>query len=120
MPNIDTLEQALQLAGADTPVHTASDIKSNWSRIVESAVRHGEVIVTHHRRPEVVVMDVGAYADLIRRASPAGPLVALQAGFDRRFVALDTRTGDGKLGAIAAAGIPPPRRKRKAASAKRG
>lgn len=117
MHNVDTIEQALQLAGADTPVHAASDIKNHWSRIVESAVRHGEVIVTRHRRPEVVVMDVGAYADLVRRAGAAGPLNALQADFDRRFTALNTQSGDRKLGAVAAAGIPPSRRTRKKATA---
>ena len=114
MPNVDTIEEALQLTGADTPVHRASDIKSNWSRIVESAVRHGEVIVTRHRRPEVVVMDVAAYADLVRRAEAVGPLNALQADFERRFAALNTESGDRKLGAVAAAGIPPPRPARKA------
>lgn len=119
MHNVDTVEKALQLAGADTPVHPASDIKTQWSRIVESAMRHGEVIVTHHRRPEVVVMDVGAYAELVRRAEAAGPLHGLQADFDRRFAALDTRTGDAGLREIAAAGIPPPSHKRKPVSRKR-
>ena len=85
MSTHDNLASLLELTGADTPVHPASDIKSGWGRIVESAVRHGEVIVTHHRRPEVVVMDVAAYADLMRRAEANGPLRILQADFDKRF-----------------------------------
>lgn len=106
MHTIDTLEQVLDLAGADTPVHSASDIKSGWSRIVESAMRHGEVIITHHRHPEVVVMDVAAYADMVRRAETNHPLGALRAEFDRRFAKLDTESGAGRLRAVAATGIP--------------
>lgn len=108
MHTLDTLDTILDLAGADTPVHPASDIKSGWSRIVENAVRHGEVIITHHRRPEAVVMDVAAYADLARRAEANSPLQALRADFDRRFAKLNTKSGTTRLRAQAAAGIPAP------------
>lgn len=108
MPTHNSLAAILDLTGADTPVHPASDIKSGWSQIVENAVRHGEVIVTHHRRPEVVVMDVATYADLVRRAESNSPLRFLRADFDRRFAQLNTRAGAAKLRTIAAAGIPKP------------
>lgn len=102
------LDEILELTGAGTPVHPASDIKNSWSRIVESAVRHGEVIVTHHRRPEVVVMDVAAYAALARRAEANSPLQALRADFDRRFAKLNTKAGATRLHRAAAAGLPAP------------
>ena len=102
----ETVEEVLDLTGADTPVHPASAVKNGWSRIVESAVRHGEVIVTNHSRPEVIVIDVVVYADLVRRAQANDPLEVLQADFDRRFAALNTRPGADKLRNIAATGLP--------------
>ncbi|MEO7148745.1 MAG: type II toxin-antitoxin system prevent-host-death family antitoxin [Rhodanobacteraceae bacterium] len=102
----ETVEEVLDLTGADTPVHSASAVKNGWSRIVEGAVRHGEVIVTNHSRPEVVVVDVGVYADLVRRIQAKDPLEILRADFDHRFAALNTRAGADKLHRIAAAGIP--------------
>ncbi|MEO6967384.1 MAG: type II toxin-antitoxin system prevent-host-death family antitoxin [Rhodanobacteraceae bacterium] len=102
----ETLEEVLDLTGADTPVHSASAVKNGWGRIVEGAVRHGEVIVTNHSRPEVVVIDVGVYADLVRRARAKDPLEVLRADFDHRFAALNTRAGADKLRKIIATGIP--------------
>lgn len=122
MPATSNLQRVLDLAGPDTPVHPASDVKSSWGVIVKNAMRHGEVIVTHHHRPEVVVMDVAAYADLARRAEANGPLQALRAGFDRRFTKLNTDTGSARLRRIAAGGIPAPARPkagRKPGAAKR-
>lgn len=102
-----TLEDVRKLAGADTPVHPASAVKSGWASIVREAVRHGEVIVTNHDRPEVVVVDIAAYAELVRRAQANDPLRALQADFDRRMAVLATPAGATRLRSMAAAGMAP-------------
>lgn len=113
-----TIDDIRKLAGADTPVHPASAVKAGWSSIVREAVRHGEVIVTNHNRPEVVVIDIAAYAELVRRAQANDPLQALAADFDRRMAALATPAGGARLRAVAAAGIAPPRTTRKAKAAR--
>ena len=100
-----TLQDVLGLTGADTPVHPASAIKSSWPAIVRDVARHGEVIVTHHNRPEVVLLDVDAYAALVRRAEANDPLKALAAEFDRKLAVLDTAQGAARLRAVAAAGL---------------
>ncbi len=114
-----TLEDVRQLAGADTPVRPASAVKSGWSGIVRDAVRFGEVIVTNHNRPEVVVVDIAAYADLVRRARSNErsdePLRVLQADFDRRLAMFGSAEGGARLRAVAALGIPAPPSRRKPA-----
>lgn len=115
LDNPIALDALMELAGADIPVHPASAVKNGWSRIVQDAVRNGEVIVTNHSRPEVVVMDVANYADLMRRVRAKDPLKVLKADFECRFAALNNRTGNAKLRAAAAAGIPPPKRRKREA-----
>ncbi|HST45128.1 MAG TPA: type II toxin-antitoxin system prevent-host-death family antitoxin [Luteimonas sp.] len=99
------LQDVLKLTGADTPVHPASAVKASWPAIVRDVARHGEVIVTHHNRPEVVLVDVAAYADLVRRAEANDPLKMLAAEFDRRLAVLDGVDGNARLRAAAAAGL---------------
>ncbi|MHB8911862.1 MAG: type II toxin-antitoxin system prevent-host-death family antitoxin [Lysobacter sp.] len=111
----NTIEDVRKLAGADTPVHPASAVKAGWSGIVREAVRYGEVIVTNHNRPEVVVVNIAAYAELVRRAQANDPLRALQADFDRRLAVLATPEGEARLRSIAAMGIGAPAARRKAA-----
>jgi len=101
------LDDVLKLAGAGTPVRTASEVKTKWATIVREVARHGEVIVTHHNRPEVVVLDPATYSDLVRRAEGNDPLKALTAQFDRKLALLHTATGGARLRAAAAAGIGP-------------
>jgi len=108
MRSVNTIDDVRALAGADTPVHPASTVKTGWRGIVREAVRHGEVIVTNHNRPEVVVLDVSVYADLIRRAQANDPLDVLTRAFDEKLAALDSPDGDARLRAIAASGIPQP------------
>ena len=107
-----TLDNIRQLAGDDTPVRSASEVKSGWSGIVREVVRHGEVIVTHHGRPQVVVVDVEAYADLMRRAQANDPLSLLAAEFDQRLATLDTPASASRLRRAAASGIASPARRR--------
>lgn len=64
------------------------------------------MIVTKHSRPEVVIVDVGVYADLVRRAQAKDPLEVLRVDFDHRFAALNTGAGADKLRKIVATGIP--------------
>lgn len=112
MPPPQTLDDVRQLAGGDTPVHSASEVKSGWSGIVREAVRHGEVIVTHHGKPQAVVVDVVAYAALVRRAQTNDPLQALVADFDRRLAVLNTPGAGERLRRVAAGGIASPARRR--------
>ncbi|MGV8931632.1 MAG: type II toxin-antitoxin system prevent-host-death family antitoxin [Luteimonas sp.] len=113
MQPLSTLDSVRRLAGDDTPVRSASEVKSGWSGIVREVARHGEVIVTHHGRPQAVVVDVEAYADLVRRAQASDPLDLLAAEFDRRFATLDTPAGASRLRRAAAGGIVSPARRRK-------
>lgn len=113
MQPLRNIDHVRQLAGDDTPVRSASEVKSGWSGIVREVVRHGEVIVTHHGRPQAVVVDVEAYADLVRRANANDPLEVLAAEFDRRFAALDTPAGASRLRSVAAGGITSPARRRR-------
>ena len=76
------LQEVLRLTGADTPVHPASAVKASWPAIVRDVARHGEVIVTHHNRPEVVLLDIAAYAELVRRAEANDPLRTPAAEFE--------------------------------------
>lgn len=112
MPSPQTLDDVRQLVGDDTPVHSASEVKSGWSGIVREAVRHGEVIVTHHGKPQAVVVDVVAYAALVRRAQANDPLQALVADFDRRLAVLNTPGAGERLRRVAAGGIASPARRR--------
>ena len=107
-----TLDSVRRLAGDDTPVRSASEVKAGWSGIVREALRHGEVIVTHHGRPQAVVVDVDAYAELVRRAQANDPLAQLAAAFDQRLGALDAPAAAGRLRRAAAGGIASPARRR--------
>jgi len=113
MQPLATLDNVRQLAGEDTPVRSASEVKNGWSGILREVVRHGEVIVTHHGRPQALVVDIETYADLIRRAQANDPLQLLAAEFDRRLAALDTPAGASRLRRAAADGIASPARRRK-------
>ncbi|MGH8083644.1 MAG: type II toxin-antitoxin system prevent-host-death family antitoxin, partial [Lysobacter sp.] len=104
MQPLPTLDTVRKLAGDDTPVRSASEVKAGWSGIVREVVRHGEVIVTHHGRPQALVVDVETYADLVRRAQANDPLELLATEFDRRLAALDTPASAGRLRRAAAAG----------------
>ena len=112
-----SLDALLALAGRDTPVRTASQAKTGWAGLVRDVARSGAAIVTHHNRPEVVLLDPAAYADLLRRAQERDPLAVLTADFDRRLAALHTPAGGAALKRVAAAGIGPrTRRARKTAT----
>lgn len=111
-----TLDEVRQLAGDDTPVRPASEVKNGWSGIVRELARHGEVIVTHHGRPQALVVDVDVYAEMVRRAQASDPLAALAAEFDRKLAVLNTPAGTGRLRRAAAAGIAGPARRRKPAT----
>lgn len=67
---------------------TASEVKERWRDIVEDVKRHGEVTVTNHERPEVVVLSVDRYAELRREAEVNDPLTTLRDRFDRELAVL--------------------------------
>jgi prevent-host-death family protein len=95
MPQL-TVEQLAKLAGKHSK-RTASDVKVRWRDIVEEANAYGEVIVTNHNRPEVVVVSIDQYAKLRAEASANDPLTKLRAEFDRELAVLRTADSSRKL-----------------------
>jgi prevent-host-death family protein len=63
----------------------ASLVKTNWRDIVADANIHGEVVVTNHERPEVVVVSMARYEKLRRDAEANDPLAKLRAEWDREL-----------------------------------
>ncbi|HUP64149.1 MAG TPA: type II toxin-antitoxin system prevent-host-death family antitoxin, partial [Thermoanaerobaculia bacterium] len=62
--------------------------KNHWRDIVAEANAYGEVIVTNHSRPEVVVVSIDHFARLKKDASANDPLVTLREEFDRELAVL--------------------------------
>lgn len=95
MPQL-TVEQLAELAGKHSR-RPASDVKSRWRDIVEEARAYGEVIVTNHNRPEVMVVSIDQYAKLKSDALANDPLTKLRADFDRELAVLRTAVSSRKL-----------------------
>lgn len=76
----------------------ASDVKRRgWRGVMRTLRAEGAVLITNHDRPEAVILDADAYADLLERAAQAesrleSDLAALRQRFDERLAAL--RQGD--------------------------
>ena len=79
----------------DLPRTPATDVKKQGWRGLMRAVGHsGRVVVTHHNRPEAVVLSAQEYdaiAVALREAAAQGDpaLEALRRRFDERLAALD-------------------------------
>lgn len=67
---------------------TASEVKERWRDVVADAKRHGEVTVTNHERPEVVVLSMDRYEELKREAHANDPLQTLHRRFESELAAL--------------------------------
>lgn len=91
------LEQLEKLAGKQSRRRPASDVKSSWREIVSEVNAVGEVVVTNHNRPEVVVVSVERYAKLKSDAAANDPLETLRAAFDRELAVLEDSKAAGKL-----------------------
>jgi prevent-host-death family protein len=76
---------------------SASEVKARWRDIVEEANAYGEVIITNHGRPEVVVVSIDQYAKLKAEARANDPLTRLRAEFDRELAVLRTAGSSRKL-----------------------
>lgn len=63
----------------------ASDVKSSWREIVAEVNTHGEVVVTNHSRPEVVVVSIERFKKLEEAAFANDPLAALREEWDRQL-----------------------------------
>jgi prevent-host-death family protein len=70
---------------AATKAVPASSVRTKWRDIVAEANASGEVVVTHHDRPEVVVLSMKHYDDLKRRSDPHDALAAYDADLERRM-----------------------------------
>jgi len=66
----------------------ASFVKAHWRDVVAEAKAVGEVVVTHHERPEAVVLSMERYEELTRDAAAADPLAVLREEFDRELAVL--------------------------------
>lgn len=82
-----TMKELETLAGPHS-TRPASDVKSQWRAIVQEANELGEVIVTNHNRPEVVVVSVEQYTALKAQAAANDPLVQLRSQFDGELASL--------------------------------
>lgn len=92
----------LEAIADEHSTHQASEVKSNWRRIVQEA-RKKEVIVTNYNRPEAVVMSAARYAELLAAARANDPLRRLHEDFDRALDVLRTPGAADKLREIFAA-----------------
>jgi len=63
----------------------ASFVKGHWRDIVAEANAHGEVVVTNHDRPEVIVLSLARYEKLQSDAEANDPLTKLRAEWDREL-----------------------------------
>jgi prevent-host-death family protein len=75
----------------------ASDVKKSWREIVNEVNTVGDVLVTNHNRPEVVVVSVERYAKLKRDAAANDPLETLRSTFDRELAVLQSGKAAGTL-----------------------
>lgn len=75
----------------------ASEVKAHWRDIVEEANAYGEVVVTNHNRPAVVVVSIDRYEKLKVEAEANDPLAALRAEFDRELALLRQRNAASRL-----------------------
>ncbi|HVR38068.1 MAG TPA: type II toxin-antitoxin system prevent-host-death family antitoxin [Thermoanaerobaculia bacterium] len=82
-----TLDQLEALAGTHS-THAASDVKSDWRKIVEEAEDLGPVIVTNDNKPEAVVLSVDQYATLKASASVSDPMRRIRAELDQELAVL--------------------------------
>src|SRR5437773_2687010 len=81
----------------------ASDVKAHWRDVVADARKNGEVLVTNHDRPEVVVLSIDRYTELKRDAVANDPLTMLRSEFDRELAVLRGRAAASKLRRVFAA-----------------
>lgn len=67
----------------------ATDVKRKWREIVKEAKQFGEVIVTNHNDPEVVVMSPEEYVKMKTEAAANDPLEKLRAEWDQELAVLN-------------------------------
>jgi|SRR6185436_7780819 len=91
-----TSKQRMEVADGQA-VRPASFVKTHWRDVVADAKAHGEVVVTHHDRPEVVVVSLERYEKLRRDAAAHDPLATLRAEFDRELASLREADAADKL-----------------------
>jgi PHD/YefM family antitoxin component YafN of YafNO toxin-antitoxin module len=75
----------------------ASEVKERWREIVQEATKHGEVMVTHHERPDVIVLSLDRYQELKHDADASDSLKTLRAEFDRELAPLRQPDASTKL-----------------------
>ena len=97
LPALDTLPR--------TP---ASDVKKlGWRGVMREVGRAGSVVVTHHDRPEAVILSLDEYRALVQAAEAAqrasqSALDSLRHDFDQRLAALAEPDAGQRLRAVLA------------------
>jgi prevent-host-death family protein len=81
----------------------ASEVKERWRDVVADAKRDGEVTVTNHERPEVVVLSIERYQQLTAEAAANDPLRTLHDRFEKELAALRAPDAASRLRAAFAA-----------------
>lgn len=75
----------------------AGDIKRRGWKSIVSAAQTSVVPITNHGKPEVVVMSVERYAELVAVAAASDPLQMLRSRFDERLDVLRGKGVEGRL-----------------------
>ena len=88
------MSAALLPALDDLPRTPASSVKKlGWRGVMREVDRTGSVVVTHHDRPEAVILSLDEYRALVQAAEAAlhasrSALDTLRGDFDQRLAAL--------------------------------
>lgn len=84
--NIDIMARQLNVPiFSEKHARPASDVKSSWREIVDEVNTHGEVVVTNHSRPEVVVVSIEKFKKMEQALEAVDPMKELRAEWDKRL-----------------------------------
>jgi len=83
----------------DLPRATASSVKEGWRSIVKSVKEKGTVLITNHGEPEVIVLSVAEYSELLQvaRTTAEHGLEALRLRFDERLASLSAADAGSRI-----------------------
>ncbi len=94
---------AIHSAVATLPHAPASDVKKlGWRGVMQVVTRNGKLVVTHHNRPEAVILPAAEYERMLALLQAAGEkdrqqLDALRQQFDARLACLNAPGADDAL-----------------------
>ncbi|WP_051378003.1 MULTISPECIES: type II toxin-antitoxin system Phd/YefM family antitoxin [Derxia] len=78
----------------EMPAFSATEVKNEFGRVLETAFTKGAVAITRHDAPKAVLLSLDAWRALTgAQAAPADPLAALGAEFDALLAGMQTPAG---------------------------